>query len=378
MNEIVIGIIVTLVLLGLGIGLFFILNHKKSPSNNWTDSQKNEVKTKIKSDFNGVGGNQLTDDQLNCIADKISSNMSYDDFKGADINSPTTLPNDKQCTDILIIGKSLSDCVDTINWDKLSDDQLEKLLNNLFAGGQSRARISFDPRCFANKMKTKYTLGEFLLAVAVSKAFQSTNPPTTPPPTINDFDKYFVSSATDCKKSGPTPVDPQDASNFVNYLSNIGLDSQIMNKILTKDPNCLVKSLMQLKPDDYFTLKNLFDRKSAPGLPNGPVIVIMLVYMKLLSNCIPIFQWRSLDPDDFIQGFPSVLQSKDMQCIALKFATTAPYNNYSFLEFVLLSGLIEFYSGTVSDFSKMPNILQDFYNNILSPLINDTSCDLKK
>lgn len=371
MNEIVIAIIVTLVLLGLGIGLYFVLRHNNKPEEKitWSEDEKTNLKSWIKQQFSDAP-TQPTDDELNCTVNKITKNIDFNEFNEFKNAKSQYLPNNQQVIDIMYIGKAMSECIVFYNWDKFSDDQLNELLATIIAGGDSGAKLGLDSRCFANKMKIKYTFGEFIYGFSLLGAFTMNQPPSV----LLDFHNYVQSSADACGGNKPTPGG--DYTNILaNYLPSVGISSTFIQKILSKDPNCLVKSLIQLPKDNYFTLKNLLDKKEADGLPNSAEIAVILVYMKLLSNCLPFLKWQNLEPDDFIQGFPSVLQTKNMQYIALKFVNQAPYNNYSFLEFVLLNGLIEFYSGTVDSFEQMPNILQDFFNNILNPLIQDTSCD---
>lgn len=184
MNEIVIAIIVTLVLLGLGIGLYFALKHntqKDNSSINWTDGQKSELNSFMKN-FLSMLSIQSQDVQFNCILDKITSNINYNDFK--EIKNNETYSNNG-VKNILFIGKSISNCIPSFNWDTVSSEQLQQLIPS--------ANID----CVLEKIKIKYNLGEFLIGVTILKAYKDSK--SVIPPILNEFSNNIKSILNSCK-----------------------------------------------------------------------------------------------------------------------------------------------------------------------------------
>lgn len=204
MNEIVIGLIVTVVLIGLGIGLYFALRHNNT--NTWTVSHQNELKDYVKNvklfNYGSKSYGTITEEQLTCVTNDIITKLNYNDL--IDLKNHTGLINNKEIINALIVLKSITNCTG-YNWDKFLPKDLMDYVEKM----DIKIKTPNDITCFTNftnKIKVNYTLLEFMTLLLILDRYQKDNVPTGP--ILNKFDNDYSAAYNDPSCKNNTPVNP--------------------------------------------------------------------------------------------------------------------------------------------------------------------------
>ena len=111
MEKILIALIITVFLVGLGVLIYFLLRHKgnSSDSSTWSNDQINSLKTSLKSKplplFDG-STITVTDDEANCIVNNFIKKYDYSTFKSLQGSNS----NDLLIMELYIM-KCINDCI---------------------------------------------------------------------------------------------------------------------------------------------------------------------------------------------------------------------------------------------------------------------------
>ena len=188
MEKILIALIITVFLVGLGVLIYFLLRHKgnSSDSSTWSNDQINSLKTSIKS-TKLPDGRTITDDEANCIVNNFIKKYDYTTFESLKNKGPNS--NDVVILELYLM-KCINDCIQEARWDNVP----KQILDTIFMEDFNNPNTI----CFVNQIKNQKqynTFPEFIKLRSMSK-----DPVTiqNPPQVLKDFITFYNSLKSVC------------------------------------------------------------------------------------------------------------------------------------------------------------------------------------